>query len=168
MWQTPAAGSAAGQSLTTRERDSEHPFELRQTARLRQSVAEERRVLQAPNPALAALNLTVEGDVPMFRFWRANPFARVLAVVLGLLGPSLSSVQAANLTRYDDRAAFLADTSNRTQIDFDTLTSNGCLALPGSAGVTVSGVNFYGGVARQNANFLAVLCGVAFGQMGGG
>jgi len=86
----------------------------------------------------------------MFQLWRAVPFARLLLVSVGLLGPSLSPVRAANLTRYDDRTAFLADTTNRTQIDFDTLTSNGCLALPGSAGVTVSGVNFNGGVARQN------------------
>ena len=88
----------------------------------------------------------------MFRScYTAGP-VQVLVVCLGLLGSSLSSVQAANLTRYDDRAAFLADTTSRTQIDFDTLTSNGCLGLPGSAGVTVSGVNFNGGVARQNAN----------------
>ncbi len=87
----------------------------------------------------------------MFRFWRAESFVPVLVVSLGLLGFSASSVRAANLTRYDDRTAFLADTTNRTQIDFDTLTSNGCIGLP-AAGITVSGVNFNGGVARQNAN----------------
>lgn len=58
-----------------------------------------------------------------------------------------SSLQAANVIRYDDRSAFQADTSARTMIDFDTLTS-GCRSVTSPGGVTVSGVNFNGGVSQ--------------------
>ena len=58
---------------------------------------------------------------------------------------------AANIIQYDDRAAFLADTSGRTVTDFETLR-NACIAIPDAGGVTVNGVNLNGGVARLTSS----------------
>ena len=68
-----------------------------------------------------------------------------------LLVCSSSSLPAANIIQYDDRAAFLADTTGRTTTDFETLR-NACIAIPDAGGVTVNGVNLNGGVARLTSS----------------
>lgn len=60
---------------------------------------------------------------------------------------SVVSLPAANVNRYDDRAAFEADTSSRSVVDFDTV-KNGCMGIPGAEGLTVNLINFAGGVSR--------------------
>lgn len=60
---------------------------------------------------------------------------------------SVLSLSAGNVNRYDDRAAFEADTASRSVVDFDTVR-NGCASLPGADGLTVNGINFAGGVSR--------------------
>ena len=63
-----------------------------------------------------------------------------------------ATVQAATVQRYDTRTAFINDTSGRTDIDFETLRPNQCVALPDPAGFTISGVNFNGGIARLTSS----------------
>jgi hypothetical protein len=60
-------------------------------------------------------------------------------------------LRAANITPYDDRAAFTADTVATTLIDFDTVR-NACVAIPDREGLTASNVNFNGGVARSTSS----------------
>ncbi|HET8549569.1 MAG TPA: IPT/TIG domain-containing protein [Bryobacteraceae bacterium] len=63
------------------------------------------------------------------------------------------TLSAAVITRYDDRARFTAETAaSRSTIDFDSVANGQCVALPSAAGVTASGVNFNGGVARLTSS----------------